>query len=207
MAGGSASRRLTAATAAVAAQPIEENASAKVATREDTWRRRNWLRLAWVRNQSWIAVADAAAMTMPAAVISACQGETTASTTTSGAKMSDDDAEHRLDLGAQNKARRHRRGGDEIGRILAGDRQPGETAGELARRHHQHRDEQIVSAASGRKASPHQNRGRDQIEHLHQRLRHQPRIAAQQHPFLAAERAARRDGAKLIDRRARLVGD
>ena len=58
-AGAMASQRLMAATAAVAAQPIEENASAKVATRDETWRRRNWLRLAWVRNQSWIAVADA----------------------------------------------------------------------------------------------------------------------------------------------------
>src|SRR5580658_2585910 len=64
-AGAMASQRLTAATAAVAAQPIEENASANVAIREETWRRRNWLRLAWVRNQSWIAVAQVAAITMP----------------------------------------------------------------------------------------------------------------------------------------------
>lgn len=34
------------ASADVAAQPIEEKASAKVAMREDVWRRRNWLRFA-----------------------------------------------------------------------------------------------------------------------------------------------------------------
>src|SRR4029077_2308483 len=43
-AGAMASTRLTDATAAVAAQPIDEKASVNVATREDTWRRRNWLR-------------------------------------------------------------------------------------------------------------------------------------------------------------------
>ena len=40
------------ASAAVAAQPIEQKASAKVASRDDVWRRRNWLRLACTRNQS-----------------------------------------------------------------------------------------------------------------------------------------------------------
>src|SRR5215470_15646981 len=60
---GSASTR-----AAVAAQPIEEKASAMVARREEVWRRRNWRRLACTRNQSWIAVADAAPMATPAAV-------------------------------------------------------------------------------------------------------------------------------------------
>ncbi len=50
--GAMASHRLTAATPAVAAQLIDENASANVATREETWRRRNWLRLAWVRNHN-----------------------------------------------------------------------------------------------------------------------------------------------------------
>ena len=41
------------------AQVIDEKASAKVATREEVCRRRKWLRLAWARNQSWIAVAEA----------------------------------------------------------------------------------------------------------------------------------------------------
>src|SRR5580704_2546327 len=84
-AGAMASRRLTDATAAVAAQPIDEKASVNVATREETWRRRNWLRLAWLRNQSWIAVAAVVAMTMPPLATSACQGESTARTATSGA--------------------------------------------------------------------------------------------------------------------------
>ena len=85
--GAIASQGLTAATAAVAAQPIEEKASAKVATREETWRRRNWLRLAWVRNQSWMAVAQPAAITMPPPVMAACHGEAMAMTATSGAKI------------------------------------------------------------------------------------------------------------------------
>ena len=40
------------ASAPVAAHPIEQNASANVATRDEVWRRRNWLRLACTRNQS-----------------------------------------------------------------------------------------------------------------------------------------------------------
>src|ERR1700754_1305432 len=75
------------ASAAVAAQPIEEKASAKVAMREEVWRRRNWLRLACTRNQSWIAVADTVAMITPSAVTAACRGEAKASTATSGAKI------------------------------------------------------------------------------------------------------------------------
>ena len=56
---------IASASAAVAAHPIEEKASAKVASRDEVWRRRNWLRLACTRNQSWIAVAEAAAMMTP----------------------------------------------------------------------------------------------------------------------------------------------
>src|SRR5215471_7650350 len=75
------------ASAAVAAQPIEEKASAKVAMRDEVWRRRNWLRLACTRNHSWIAVADAAPMMTPAAVTTACPGASSASAVTNGAKM------------------------------------------------------------------------------------------------------------------------
>src|SRR5476649_2555256 len=63
------------AMAPVAAHPIEEKASAKVASRDEVWRRRNWLRRACTRNQSWIAVADAAATMTPEAVTAACSGE------------------------------------------------------------------------------------------------------------------------------------
>ena len=56
---------MASASAAVAAHPIEEKASAKVASREEVWRRRNWLRLACTRNQSWIAVADTVATMTP----------------------------------------------------------------------------------------------------------------------------------------------
>src|SRR6195952_3634246 len=63
------------ASAAVAAQPIEQKASANVASRDEVWRRRNWLRLACTRNQSWIAAADAVAMTTNIAVMAACNSE------------------------------------------------------------------------------------------------------------------------------------
>src|SRR3981081_3450280 len=75
------------ASAAVAAQPIEQKASANVASREEVWRRRNWLRLACTRNQSWIAAADTVAMMTNSAVIAACAGEAKANAATSGAKM------------------------------------------------------------------------------------------------------------------------
>src|SRR5947207_9197409 len=75
------------ASAAVAAQPIEEKASAKVAMRDEVWRRRNWLRLACTRNQSWMAVADTVAMITPSAVTAACIGEAKASAATNGAKL------------------------------------------------------------------------------------------------------------------------
>jgi hypothetical protein len=55
------------ANAAVAAQVIDENASANVAMRDEVCRRRKWLRFACARNQSWIWVADAAAATIPIA--------------------------------------------------------------------------------------------------------------------------------------------
>lgn len=55
------------ASAVVAAQAIEENASANVARRDDVCRRRNWLRLACTRKQSWITVAAAAADNIPKA--------------------------------------------------------------------------------------------------------------------------------------------
>ena len=57
---------IASASADVAAHPIEEKASAKVASRDEVWRRRNWLRLACTRNQSWIAVADMVASMTPA---------------------------------------------------------------------------------------------------------------------------------------------
>src|SRR5712672_2445489 len=73
--------------AAVAAQPIEENASANVASRDDVWRRRNWVRRAWTRNQSWMAVAEAVATMTPNAVTAACSGTANASAPISGAKI------------------------------------------------------------------------------------------------------------------------
>ena len=42
----SAAKGIASTSAPVAAHPIEEKASAKVASRDEVWRRRNWLRLA-----------------------------------------------------------------------------------------------------------------------------------------------------------------
>src|ERR1700693_6325939 len=83
----SAAIGIASTSAEVAAQPIEEKASAKVASRDEVWRRRNWLRWACTRNQSLIAVAEAAAMMTPAAVTAACSGDAKTSARTSGAKM------------------------------------------------------------------------------------------------------------------------
>src|SRR5262249_14782502 len=63
-AGPSAVQLPDAANAVVAAQAIDENASANVARRDDVCRRRNWLRRACTRKQSWIRVAAAAAVNM-----------------------------------------------------------------------------------------------------------------------------------------------
>src|SRR5258705_2815039 len=78
---------LDSAKAAVGAQPIEEKASANVASRDDVWRRRNWLRRACTRNHNCIAVAEAAAMMTPEAVTAAWNGEAKISATISGAKI------------------------------------------------------------------------------------------------------------------------
>src|SRR5262245_29394652 len=53
-------------------------------------------------------------------------------------------------------------------------------------------------AAASFERAPQQDRGREQIKHLHQRLRGEPGIAAEQQPFLAAERGARRGDAEAF---------
>ena len=57
-AGTTASRGSVTASALVPAQTIDDIASAKVAMRDETWRRRKRLRLTCPRNQNWIIVAD-----------------------------------------------------------------------------------------------------------------------------------------------------
>src|SRR5712671_2947066 len=83
-----ASHRPAAASVAVAAQVIDENASANIDNREDVCRRRKSRRLAWARNQSWMAVADAAAVTIPAVATAARNGEASNSQMTNGANTS-----------------------------------------------------------------------------------------------------------------------
>ena len=99
--------------------------------REEVWRRRKWLRLACARNQSWIEVRGRGRY--------ADAGRGHQRVARRGERERDDErrehdrdrADHRLDLGADDPARRDRRGRDQIGRVLAGDREPGEPAGEL----------------------------------------------------------------------------
>src|SRR5581483_838161 len=67
-----------------AAHPIDENASANVAIRDEVCRLRNWLRRACPRNQYWIAVAAAAAIAAPEAATSAARGDAIAIGTRSG---------------------------------------------------------------------------------------------------------------------------
>src|SRR5579862_283703 len=74
-AGTAASGLPAAATAPAAAQVMEEKASAKVAIRDEVWRRRKWLRFAWVRNHSWMAVAAAADAAIPRAAMNACASD------------------------------------------------------------------------------------------------------------------------------------
>ena len=50
-AGSTAAQPAISAAAPVATHPVDDNASAKVATRDEVCRRRNRLRRAWVRNQ------------------------------------------------------------------------------------------------------------------------------------------------------------
>src|SRR5262245_29119093 len=79
-----ANQALTAAIAPAPAQVIETNASEKVAMREDVWRLRKWLRLDWERNQSWMAVEDAAAAALPRATTMAWRTEINASRPANG---------------------------------------------------------------------------------------------------------------------------
>src|SRR5580692_12104022 len=80
-----ASVGLTSATAPAPDQVIDENASANVAMRDETWRRRNKLRFTCLRNQNWIRVADPAAIAMPMTTTRANIGSTSASRRAIGA--------------------------------------------------------------------------------------------------------------------------
>src|SRR6202047_1684515 len=82
-----ASQVLAGANAPAPAQLNDDSASAKVAISEEVWRRRNWLRFAWARNQNWIAVAVAAATATPRTAMRAEMGARTRSATTKGPKM------------------------------------------------------------------------------------------------------------------------
>ncbi len=76
-----------------------------------------------------------------------------------------------LDLGADDAGWHQRRRRDEVGSVLARDRQPGQPAGQLSGRHHDDgRDQRQRRGAVG-KIPPEQERRRHQIKQLHQGLR------------------------------------
>jgi len=158
------------------------------------WRRRNWLRRACTRNQSWIAVADAAATMTPEAVTAACSGEAKVSAAISGAKMTPMTISTTSILARVTRAGGKRRGRHQVGGVLARYRQPGQTARKLACRHHDHRRDQHNGGRTVGKAAPQHHGRRHQIKQLHQGLRHQPGIAPQQHEFLPAQRLLPRTG-------------
>lgn len=85
-AGPTACHSPAAASAEVAAHAMDENASAKVAIRDDVCLRRKWLRRACTRKQSWIIVAAAAAKIMPSPQTAAAKGESNAKNTIIGEK-------------------------------------------------------------------------------------------------------------------------
>src|SRR5262245_36809587 len=87
-AGASAAQLPEAANPVVAAQAIDENASANVARRDDVCRRRNWLRRACTRKQSWISVAAAAAANMPRPQTKPAETASSINTATIGANIS-----------------------------------------------------------------------------------------------------------------------
>ena len=62
--------------------------------------------------------------------------------------------------------------------VFTGNREPGEAAGQLARRHDQDRHKHDTRHAVAEISSKKQRR-RHEIEDLHQRLRHQPGVAQQ----------------------------
>ena len=178
-----------AAKAAAQAHRIEEKASAKVAMRDEVCRRRNWLRRR-LRAEPELDRGRRGGRDRDAARRPRTRSRATAIATPRGSgrrRATTDRAEHRLDLGPHDLAGRDRRGRDEIGRVLARDGEPGEAARELARRHHEHRDEHGERVVALAEAAPQQQRGRHQIEDLHQGLRHQPGIAREQRPFLLAQ--------------------
>src|SRR5215469_6206972 len=74
-----ASQVFAGASAPAPAQLNDDSASANVATSDEFWRRRKWLRFAWARNQNLIEVADPAALATPSTVMKAEMGATTAS--------------------------------------------------------------------------------------------------------------------------------
>ncbi len=101
-----------------------------------------------------------------------------------------------FDLGEQDSIGRDRRSRNEVRRVFPRNGEPRQPAGELTGGHDNHGDQYDKRIVSGTECNPKQQRRRQQIKNLHQRLRHQPRIAFEKRPFLVTQRASWRTAAK-----------
>jgi hypothetical protein len=125
--------KLTTASAPALAQIIDENASAKVAIRDETCRRRNRLRLTCARYQNWISVADAPAIAMPRNVMKPKNRVDDHEQDNKRAEYDPDCTRHRLGLSAPYASGRDRRRGDQIRCIFTGNGQPSEARPPIVR--------------------------------------------------------------------------
>ena len=142
--GTTASQVPVAARAPAPAQPVEDSASAKVATRDEVCRRRKTtapgLSAKPDTGSPWPNPPRCA---MPTSRDQRGEGrgggeqrrQTGANTTATPPSTASV-------LARSTRAGRHRRRGDEFGRVLAGHREPGEAAGQLPGRHDQDRHHQ-----------------------------------------------------------------
>ena len=119
-----------AANAVVAAQAIEENASANVARRDDVCLRRNWLR------RDTEAKLDRSRRRSrrqnPESANNAGKNRIERQHRHDRGEHKRDHADHGLYFGPKDSTRSDRRGRDKIGSVLTGDRQPGKPAGQPA---------------------------------------------------------------------------
>ena len=167
---------------------MEIKASAKVAMREEVWRRRNWLRFACHETRAewrW-KTAPPQKYRQPPRPPDAL--EINSQRRDEWKEHEPDALQHRFGLGAQQPSPVDRRRPHQVGSILAGDGKPGQAARQLARRHHQHRH-QHNAAPPLPIIVPEQERGRGKIQQLDKGLGNQPGIPQDQEVFLAAEAA------------------
>jgi len=101
-----------------------------------------------------------------------------------------------FDLGEQDPIGRDWRSRNEVRRVFPRNGEPRQPAGELTGGHDNHGDQDDKRIVSRAECNPKQQRRRQKIKNLHQRLRHQPGIPLEKRPFLVTQRASWRTAAK-----------